>query len=353
MGRRAQGYTVRQPNGPGTNHTVRFRHPQDGRVELSTGTSVRAEAEREARRLYGEAILGVQSRPTSSFKLTAAGAAGWLASLALRPETVETYTKRTAKWIREVEDWSGPGLDRYFKKRLRETLAKTVQSEVSAMTGMLEWLVAAGELDTLPEPMPSVPKGALGKQSKRRVRCAAPELSPKEVSALLKLLPEKSEKDGFWVKPRCELMYETSLRPFTVDRLSTPEHWVRGAKTLNITADIDKEGVARQLPLSPRAIALLKQCAPRKGKSGVIFGEHRYWRYLRRAAKKALSADKARIFTGQHLRSARATHLLDAGAPLLGVQYGMGHKRTSTTARYMRPSYKAALAALEAMKKVG
>jgi integrase len=252
------------------------------------------------------------------------------------------------KWIRDVKDWSGPGLDRYFKQRLRETLSKTARSECSAMTGMLEFLHKEGELDELPEPMPSIPKSALGKQSKRRVRSAAPELSRAEIRKLLKLLPDVSKKDGFWVKPRCELMYETSLRPYTIDRLSVPEHWEKGATTLTITSDIDKEGVARQQPLTDRAIAILKRCAPRKG--GIIFGEHRYWRYLRRAAKKSLSADKARIFTGQHLRSARATHMLDRGASLLGVQYGMGHKRTSTTARYMRPSFKAAQAAI---KKAG
>lgn len=348
MGQRAQGYRVRQ-SAPGTIWTVRFRH-QGQRFELSTGTRVRAEAEREARRIYAETVLGVESRPASDFKLTAGGAGRWLASLALRPETVDTYTKRTAKWIREVEDWSGPGLDRYFKKRLRETLARTVRSEVSAMTGMLRWLVEQDELDELPDPMPHVAKGALGKQAKQRVRCAAPELSTTEVQKLLKLLPHKSDVGGFWVQPRCELMYETSLRPFTIDRLSVPEHWEKGATTLTISSDIDKEGVARQQPLTPRAIEILKRCAPKKG---LIFGEHRYWRYLRRAAKKALSADKARIFTGQHLRSARATHMLDAGAPLLGVQYGMGHKRTTTTSRYMRATFKAAQAALKAMQKVG
>lgn len=347
MGQRAQGYRVRQPNGPGTAYTVRFRH-EGRRRELSTGTTDRGAAEREARRIYGEEITGSRSPTQQDFRLTTELAAQWIAALALRPETVKTYTKRALKWIRDVEDWSGPGLDRYFRKRLRETLAKTVQSEVSAMTGMLEWFMDSGELDALPEPMPSVPKGALGKQAKRRVRCAAPELSTKEVRALLKLLPDVSERGGWWVKPRCELLYETSLRPFTVDRLSVPEHWQPGAKTLTITPDIDKEGVARQQPLTPRAIDILKRCAPKRG--GLIFGEHRYWRYLRRAAKKALSADKARVFTGQHLRSARATHMLDAGAPLLGAQYLLGHKRTSTTSRYMRATLKAAQAAI---KKVG
>lgn len=352
MGQRAQGYKVRQPNGPGTNHTVRFRDNEGVRRELSCGTSDRTEAEREARRIYGEAVLGIESRPASDFKLTTGAAAKWLASLALRPETVTTYTKRTVKWMREVEDWSGSGLNRYFKKRLRETLALTVRSEVSAMTGMLQFLLEEGELTELPDPMPFVAKGALGKQSKHRVRCAAPELSTKEVQAILKYLPEVSDRGGWWVKPRCELMYETSLRPFTIDRLSVPEHWQPGAKTLTITPDIDKEGVARQQPLTPRALKILNRYAT---KDGVVFGEHRYWRYLRRAAneavrRKALTADKARIFTGQHLRSARATHLLDSGAPLLGAQYLLGHKRTTTTSRYMRATFKAAQ---EAIKAVG
>jgi len=75
------------------------------------------------------------------------------------------------------------------------------------------------------------------------------------------------------VRARCELLYETGLRPTTVDALSVPEHWEPGAKVLTITAAIDKEGYSREVPLTTRAMAILRRCAPDQG---VVFGRHRY-----------------------------------------------------------------------------
>lgn len=345
MGRRPESYVIRQES-PGAICTVRFR--VDGRRrELSTGTRDRAEADREGRRIYAEALGGgiVRSgaRP-SDFVLTPRVAASWVASLALRPKTLADYEDFSGRWLRDLKRWDDAGLAAYVRKRLREARSKTVRTEVSALRGLLRWLVETGELPELPL-LPSVPKSALGTPSKQRTRVAAPELSKIETRKVLAKLPEKSAK-GWWVRPRCEFLYESSLRPSTVDALSVPEHWMPGSLVLNITTDIDKEGFAREQPLSAKALAILKKCAPAKG---VIFGEHKYYRYIRKAAK-VLTPAKAAIFTGQHLRSARATHLLDSGASLTGAQYLLGHTRASTTARYIRPSKKEAA---KALKRVG
>jgi len=332
MGQRAQGYRLRQPTKGGV-FKVRFRI--DGvRFELSTGKRDRGGAEQEARRIYAEKLAGSspERRRPSGFNLSTRSASEWLASLALRPKTMGNYKEFTLRWIRRVPSWDDAGLAAYARERLREAISKTVKSELSAMRGLLRWLVEVGGLDEMPL-VPSIPKSAMGTRSKRRTRVAAPELSKKEVQSFLRKLPDKSTK-GWWVRPRCEFLYLSVLRPATVDALSVPEHWTRGSKTLNITADIDKEGFAREQPLSPRALAILKRCAPT---AGVIFGEHKYYRYVRKAAT-ALPPGKAAIFTGQHLRSARATHILDSGATLTGAQYLLGHTRASTTSRYLRPS---------------
>lgn len=350
MGRRAQGYAVRQPS-PGASYTVRFR-VNGVRRELSTGTRDRTEAEREARRLYAEALSG--KRPgaaVGSFRLTTKGASAWLASLAVRPQTYADYEDFTARWIRRVRSWDDAGLAAYIRERLREARAKTVRTEVSALRGMLTWLAEVGEISESPL-LPSVPRSALGVPSKQKTRVAAPELSRQEIRGLIARLPDKASK-GWWVRPRCELLYETGLRPSTIDALSVPEHWAPGSETLNITTDIDKEGFARELPLTPRALAILERCAPEK--AGVIFGRHKYYRYIRKAAQaaaddKQIPKRKADVFTGQHLRSARATHILDAGAELTGAAYLLGHNRVSTTARYIRASKKAAA---KALKRVG
>ena len=342
MGQRAQGYRLRQATKGGT-WKVRFRI--DGqRREFSTGTSDRSEAEREARRIYGEELTSVrpERRRASGFTLTTRLASAWIASLALRPKTVGNYEEFTVRWMRSLSSWDDAALAAYARGRLREALSKTIKSELSAMRGLVSWLVEVGELEQAPL-VPSLPKSALGTPSKRRTRVAAPTLSKREVTAFLKRLPDVSLRDGWWVRPRCEFLYLSSLRPSTVDALSVPEHWMPGSRFLNITSEIDKEGFAREQPLSRRAVAILTRCAPEKG---VIFGEHKYFRYVRRAAKGTLTDAKAAIFTGQHLRSARATHLLDSGASLTGAQYLLGHTRASTTARYLRPSKKEALKAL-------
>jgi site-specific recombinase XerD len=344
MGQRAQGYRVRQPGGPGTAHTVRFR-VGGRRRELSTGTADRTEAEREARRLYSEELSGKRAGPrVGEFKLTPGVASSWVDSLALRPKTLGNYEEFSIRWLVRIKRWDEAGISAYVRTRLREARRKTVASEVSALRGLLRWLFEVGELSEEPA-LPVVPKALLGVTSKQRTRVAAPELTKAEVRAFLRKLPEKAAK-GWWVRPRCELLYETGLRPATIDALRVPDHWQPGSTELRITTDIDKEGFAREVPLTLRALAILKQCAPTEG---VVFGEHKYYRYVRTAAKeaKALTPAKAAIFTGQHLRSARLTHLLDGGASLTAAAYLAGHNRVSTTAKYARPSKREAIRALK------
>lgn len=347
MGRRSQGYRIRQ-TAPGAICTVRFRIEGERR-ELSTGTRDRGEAEREARKIYAEELSGNRTEPGAGlaarkFQLSKELGIRWLTQLSIRSKTREGYEEFLARWIKRIRRWDATGLASYVSERLKEARAKTIKTEASALRGLLRWLASNGEIDAAPVIV--IPEDAKGVPAKRRTRCRAPDLSVAEVRSFLSKLDDKSAK-GWWVRPRCELLYETGLRPGTIDRVSVPEHWEPGSTVLRISDDIDKEDFGREVPLNPRAIAILERCAPEKG--GIVFGEHKYYRYVRAAAAASkLPKSKARIFTGQHLRSARLTHLLDAGASLTGVQYLGGHLHASTTAIYIRPSQKEAEKALAA-----
>lgn len=130
----------------------------------------------------------------------------------------------------------------------------------------------------------------------------------------------------------------------TLHGLRAPDHWRPGRTDLTIPAALDKSRWERVVPLSARAIAALTHAAPVEG---LIFGEHDYRGWLRRAALAAgLPHERASRVVPYDLRHARATSLLAAGASLPGVQHLLGHRLASTTDRYTHPGPDHARAAL-------
>jgi integrase len=342
MGRNAEGYRLRRPRRPGATWTVRFRI--DGRrCEHSTGERDRAAADREGRAIYAAALSG-RRHGRAAPRVEEGAVSEWLSTASLREPTRKTYEEYAAPWIAAGLRLEASALATYARKRLREIKAKSLRSELSALRGLCRYMVDTGLLDELPA-FPTVPSSATGTPSKVRRRTKAPELSAAEVRKVLRALPERSSRARFVVRDFYRLAYETGLRPSTLERLSVPEHWGRGETQLRITVDVDKEGFDREVPLTPEARRLLARCAP---ECGLIFGVRRRYPFVHAAAKAAgLSPVKAAVLTGQHFRSARTTHLLDAGAPLTGVQWLVGHKHASTTDKYVRPSMRAALVALK------
>lgn len=261
----------------------------------------------------------------------------------IRATTRELYTKYVAYWAvnlaQAVGELHTETIAAYTRTRLKEVRGKTVKSELSALRRFCVWLVEVGELDELPE-FPKVKSDGTPFAVRRRVR--APEYSPKEIEAVLAALPLVSKRWGWPIRARFVLAYETSLRPETLDKLRVPENYSPKRKAITLTDLDDKESFGREVPLSRRAQATLMSVCPSEG---LIFGRHRYVDYVRPAAIQALGA-RGKIFTAQHFRSATITHMLDEGIPITAVQYMAGHKHTSTTARYVRPSLRAAAAAM-------
>lgn len=354
MGRTRQGWTLRRPS-PNSVWYVRFTLA--GRTtERSTGTRDRDAAAREAARIYADCVRREPKRPP---KLGRRGGAlsletligGWLTWLGSThaPGTLATWElyART-HWLphfRETHNLTQALCDAYPRERIAVVQAVTVRKESTALRSFLGWCAENG---AIPEPLmvPALPRRAAGTPHPVRRRTAAVAITPEQVEAFLAALPEWSTSkkvDRFPIRARFVVAYETSLRPSTLDRLSSPEHYREGASRLRITAAVDKAKWAREVPLSERARAELDAVCPPKG---LIFGRHVYTEHVRAAAFAALPYELAERFAASHLRSARITHLLERQANLPGVQHLAGHRLTSTTARYVKPSFNAAAEAL-------
>jgi site-specific recombinase XerD len=84
-----------------------------------------------------------------------------------------------------------------------------------------------------------------------------------------------------------------------------------------------------------------------------LFGNHDYRYQLAKVAKDVLGKERGRVFCAQHLRSARCTHFLEAGATLPAAAELLDHTRLSTTSIYARPSYQGLVAEMSRQEKVG
>lgn len=352
MARIAEGWRLRLPPGR-TIHVVRFTH--NGRtVDRSTGFADPEEAARAAARIYAEYV---QREPGKRRRVRRRDSppleelvAEWLEQdSTLDPETVKTWTVYGRHWLerwQQTSDLIETEAERYRNDRLRVVLASTVRKELSALRRFIRWAVTHGYLsrEIL---VPGVPSKATGTKYAVPRRQSAPELAPRQVRAIIAKLPEwsasKKLRAQFPIRARFVVAYETGLRPSTLDALSAPEHYHRGARLLTLTADVDKVRWAREVPLSPRARKALDAVTP---EAGPIFGKHDYREHLERAAQAVLPAAVADRFTGAHLRSAMITHRLEETGNLAGVQYLAGHRQAKTTGGYARPSLRAAEAAL-------
>ncbi len=366
MGRRPQGVRLRKRGGI---WAARFR-ANGKRRELSTGVAVQPgergpseQAQREGERLYALALQGKLTRATpivATFVRSPwregdlpAALANWIHESPLREATRSQYSTYAGQWIDEWKrygDLSDASIAAYARRRLLAVRRKSVVNELSALRSFFRWALAEGLIAEVPT-VPQIPKSSLGRAHPVRRRVAAPDLSAAEIEAVIAALPERSgiarrSPIAYPIKARFEVMWATTLRPETLDRLSVPEHWSPGSTTLRITAEIDKEGAAREIPLTARAVAALERVAPA---TGPIFGAHRYEAFLRPAAAAVLSPSKARIFTGQHIRSAAITRLPERSANLAGTMHLAGHRHPATTSAYLRPSLRAAEEALAAL----
>lgn len=356
MGRISSGWKLRQ-RAPGHAYAVRFW--LNGREhERSTGTADATAAAREASRIYADEVGREphRKRPRTTAGLTLEEfVAAWLVALSSTHDpgtcvTWELYAR--THWLPHFEALhhltEGGALD-YMRARLLVVRGSTVRKELSALRNFVRWLVETGALAHEVR-IPGVPKRAIGVAFEKRRRAAPVEMSPEESEALIAALPtwsnsrklkdDQGNSKQFPIRARFLVGYETGLRPSTLDALEAGVHYRKGSSTILVTPEIDKNRWARELPLSARAREALDAVCPKRG---LIFGKHDYREHLAEAAAVSLPPERAEVFAGAHLRSAFITHRLEASGNLPGVQYLAGHKLATTTARYVKPSLRAAL----------
>lgn len=258
--------------------------------------------------------------------------------------TLESYCRRFVDYFERLDKITEATGANYGIARLGQVLRTTVLRELSYLREFLRWCKVQGALASVPN-IPRLPPKAQGKRSGPQ-RAKSVHISPDQALAILALLPEESKKiDGRrWpLRKRFEFMWETALRPESISRLRVPDNWRPGARHVELTNEDDKARYGREVDLTDAALDILTAVAPG---SGLIFGEHTYYKAIKRAAIAVLGPIKGKSFAPYDFRHGRAKSLLDAGAPIRGVSYVLGHKRVSTTDKYLAPERSAGQEAL-------
>ena len=410
MGRHAEGWSIQwRPFSAGGDAIGIVRFSLDGvQHSHSTGDSDPKQAAESAKRIYAGCLRG--ECPTRSGVARTSRAAlmlvDELSSFVAEydethptSDTGEVLAAYSEKFVRffgsRVSDVTASEIERYTNKRLTQVQRTTVRKERSALRRFFEWLlrhekIAREEIPAI-YPIDKSKKGVRSKLVATRKR--APVIfTDVEAEAILAALPEWSAKSTrkkdaptlachrFRVRAFYAALWETGLRPSTVQRLRLGIHYRPGRATLFVTGDIDKIAYERELPISDAARAALDRACVGVAEGAVIFGEHD----RRKAFKNALAAmrvditdkilapgrfvdpvvdarireafDGLRILQGldpekmkisdYDFRHSRNTHLASIGVDVPGRMYLMGHTQATTTDRYTHTGQRAGQAAI-------
>lgn len=350
MARQAQGHRVYAKRGW---FYVYFTHAKRP-YHLALGTKDPVEASVRAAKEYADVVAGrVAARVGARSLLTLEELlAQWLDEstgvLDIKTlETYEIYAKKFVRFFRTLDGISEATVGTYTRRRLTEVLAGTVRKERSGLSSFLKWAKEQEAIHQVP-PFPDLPPKATGTRSGAQ-RAEPVDVTPEEARAIIAKLPRESKTiDGRkWpVRARFEFAWETGLRPKTLATLSVPEHWRRGRKTLHIAAENDKSRFGRDVPLTPRAREILAEVAPARG---TVFGRHNFDKALKKAAKAILGRVRGEAFAAYDFRHGRATEVVERSGSLPGAAYLLGHRRVTTTNRYVRGSLRSAAAALDSL----
>jgi len=249
--------------------------------------------------------------------------------------TVESYLLD----LKQLQDFLGPCcLEKVETDRLRSYLASlfgnkqptSIARKLSSIKSYYRFLVRQGFLEKSPAEELSLPK--LPKKLPRF-------LIQDEAKVLVESVTPKN-------LPSCrdrallELLYGTGLRVGEITKLdltdiNLEEGWLR------VCGKGNKE---RVVPVGTKAIEAVKGYLVERGReSGPLFlnsqRERLTARSVQRIVKKAsLGAGIMKRTTPHTLRHSFATHLLEEGSDLRGIQELLGHSSLSTTQRYTQVS---------------
>ena len=255
------------------------------------------------------------------------------------PHTERAYVsdlRQLAAWLLE----SGKSLDGADRDDLRAFLAArfganqpaTLARKQASLRAYYQHRVRMGHLADSP---------ARRLVSPRRRRSLPNVVSVDDVFALL---DTPSTRTAAGLRDRCalELLYDAGLRVSELVGLDLAD-FVDGRTAMRVRG---KGGKERVVPLVQKARAALEAYLARRGELGggpALLLNRRGGRLTTRTvarnlAKYALVCGTQRHVHPHALRHSFATHLLDMGADLRGIQELLGHASLSTTQRYTHVS---------------
>lgn len=345
MGRPSEGPRVKWKRGWAYSHFT-----WDGELyRVALKTKDKREAQEASARAYADVVSGrrrpIRRQPGQLLDL-AEMLETWIESKrpSLDPDTMPTldgYARRFVDSFGSLDQITEATGTAFGLNRLSQALRTTVNRELSYLREFLRWARVQGAIAEVPF-IPRLPPKAQGKRTGPQ-RAKSVHISEAEAMLIIAELPEESKKiDGRkWpIRDRFAFMWETALRPETISRLSVPDHWRRGMRHVELTNEDDKARWGREVDLSETAIEILERVAPLRG---LIFGDHSFYKAIKRAAAKVLGAIRGKHFAPYDFRHGRAKSLLDTRSesgervPIRGVSYLLGHKRVSTTDKYLAP----------------
>jgi hypothetical protein len=250
MGRQAEGFRIHWKRGFAYVH---FTHSKRVYRE-ALWTRDRREAAEAAPRVYAEIVSGRRQRhkrhPGKLLDL-ADLLDMWIESKrsSLDPTTVPTleiYARRFVDFFESVDRITEATASTYGLARLGQALRTTVLRELAYLRQFGEWCKLHGYLGET-YVVPRLPPKAKGVRTGHQ-RAKSVMISPDEAAQIIAHLPELSKTIGGrrWpLRLRFEFMWETALRPETLNRLSVPENWRPGAKHLELADEDDKARFGR------------------------------------------------------------------------------------------------------------
>jgi integrase/recombinase XerC len=224
----------------------------------------------------------------------------------------------------------------FVADRFDQNGASTIARKISTLRSFWTFLVKKERVDDDPASLLSSP------------RVSSPLRNYLDVDEILHLLECHAPDDALGVRNMAiwEIGYGCGLRVSEIvgldrERVDLDEGWV---------AVIGKGDKERQLPLGRKAARAVERYLHRRPElvsgrteDGALFLNYRGGRLSTRSLRRLLKQHLVRAgldtsITPHGLRHSFATHLLDSGADLRGIQELMGHANLSTTQRYTHVS---------------
>jgi site-specific recombinase XerD len=368
MGRHAEKPRVWEKPGTGGKlfYAFAFKPPgatRSERITIPCGTA----SKREAERRMASAIEDWRARHPNGRKPAAPGTPSGERSLEKIWDLFLDHTKHdpdrkrppSAAWLHILaqhgrlfaKKWStvdavtAEAVLTHKRDRLASgTKRTTLRHELFSLRLFMRWCMKRGIVE-------KVPPIELPARDDAEAVC----LSPDEVHAILKEIPEYVEKGPTKGRPLrvfFEFEWWTGLRDRTVSLLAWDDYNQKTGE-LTVRAEIDKNRLHRTFKLFPEARAILDGMRPDIVPPGMfIFGPAKRWAPIKKAAIKA-GIEKAEDVSEHTLRHSRTTDLCSRpNADLAAIAYLLGWRSTAMLhARYFHPTKRAADEFVDAIAK--